>query len=105
TIGDVVSGVMSQRLRSRKKVLFYFISLTLLFSILYYFFAYISIEVFYIIVFCIGFATGYWAVFMSCASELFGTNIRATVTTTVPNFVRGSVSLMAITHAALMPKV
>jgi MFS family permease len=105
TIGDVVSGVMSQRLRSRKKVLFYFISLTLLFSILYYFFAHISIEVFYIIIFFIGFATGYWAVFMSCASELFGTNIRATVTTTVPNFVRGSVSLMAITHTALMPKM
>jgi MFS family permease len=105
TIGDVVSGLMSQKLKSRKKVLFYFISLTFLFSIIYYLLVPISIEVFYTIIFCIGFGTGYWAVFMSSASELFGTNIRATVTTTAPNFVRGSVSLMTIAHAGLMPRV
>lgn len=103
TIGDVISGVMSQKLRSRKKVLFYFISLTLLFSILYYLFAATSVVVFYVIIFCIGFGTGYWAVFMSSASELFGTNIRATVTTTAPNFVRGSVTLMTLANASLMP--
>ncbi len=103
TIGDVVSGLMSQKLKSRKKVLFWFISLTLLFSIVYYLFAQVSVAVFYVIVFCIGFATGYWAVFMSSASELFGTNIRATVTTTVPNFVRGSVTLMSITNIWLKP--
>ena len=39
----------------------------------------------------LGFAIGYWAVFVTIASEQFGTNLRATVTTTVPNFVRGSV--------------
>jgi len=43
----------------------------------------------------IGFATGYWAVFISTASELFGTNIRATATTTAPNFVRGSTILIS----------
>jgi putative MFS transporter len=101
TIGDVVSGLWSQKLRSRKKVLFYFISLTLLFSIIYYLFAAASVYVFYIIIFCIGFGTGYWAVFMSSASELFGTNIRSTVTTTAPNFVRGSVTLMALAHGSL----
>lgn len=105
TIGDVVSGLWSQKLRSRKKVLFYFISLTLLFSILYYLFAATSVFVFYTIVFCVGFGTGFWAVFMSSASELFGTNIRATVTTTAPNFVRGSVTLMALAHASLKPSV
>lgn len=103
TIGDVVSGLLSQKFKSRKKVLFLFISLTLLFSITYYLYANISIVVFYTIVFCIGFATGYWAVFMSSASELFGTNIRATVTTTVPNFVRGSVTLMSIVSVSLKP--
>ena len=51
---------------------------------------------FYTIIFFIGFSTGYWAVFMSSASELFGTNIRSTVATTAPNFVRGSVSLMSL---------
>lgn len=103
TIGDVVSGLLSQKYRSRKKILFVFISLTLLFSITYYLFAAVSVLVFYTIVFCIGFATGYWAVFMSSASELFGTNIRATVTTTAPNFVRGAVTLMSLANAYLKP--
>ncbi|XXY44656.1 hypothetical protein WME91_32095 [Sorangium sp. So ce269] len=39
----------------------------------------------------LGFATGYWAMFVTMASEQFGTNLRATGTTTVPNFVRGAV--------------
>jgi MFS family permease len=103
TIGDVVSGLMSQRLKSRKKVLLLFISLTFLLSIVYYLFAATSVVVFYTIVFCIGFATGYWAVFMSSASELFGTNIRATVTTTAPNFVRGAVTLMTFFNGILKP--
>ena len=105
TIGDVVSGLLSQKLKSRKKVLFIFISLTLVFTLIYYLFAATNIVVFYSIVFCIGFATGYWAVFMSSASELFGTNIRATVTTTAPNFVRGSVTLMTLGHTYLKPNV
>ena len=103
TIGDVFSGLLSQLLKSRKKVLYLFISLTLLLSIVYYLFAAHSVFVFYSIIFMIGFATGYWAVFMSSASELFGTNIRATVTTTAPNFVRGSVTLMSFAHAQLNP--
>lgn len=103
TIGDVVSGIMSQKMRSRKKPLFIFITLTLVGSIIYYLFANVSPLVFYIIVFIIGFGTGYWAVFMSSASELFGTNIRSTVTTTAPNFVRGSVTLMTIANASLKP--
>jgi hypothetical protein len=48
-----------------------------------------------------GVASGYWAVFVSTAAELFGTNLRATVTTTVPNFVRGSVPLLTMSFAAL----
>lgn len=103
TIGDVISGVLSQKLHSRKKVLLLFLSLTLLFSIIYYLFATTSITIFYIIIFFIGIATGYWAVFMSSASELFGTNIRATVTTTAPNFVRGAVTLMTFANSLLKP--
>lgn len=56
----------------------------------------ISVSVFYSIVAFIGFATGYWAVFISTASELFGTNIRATATTTAPNFVRASTILISL---------
>ncbi len=105
TIGDVVSGIMSQKMRSRKKPLFIFITLTLIGSIIYYLFANISPVVFYTIVFIIGFGTGYWAVFMSSASELFGTNIRSTVTTTAPNFVRGSVTIMTIANASMKPSI
>ena len=50
-----------------------------------------SLSAFYAVCLLLGFATGYWAVFVTTASELFGTNVRATVTTTAPNFVRGAV--------------
>lgn len=96
TIGDVASGLISQLLKSRKKALALFLSLTTLGVILYFMFGGVSVPVFYGIVGFIGFATGYWAVFISTASELFGTNIRATATTTAPNFVRGSTILISL---------
>ena len=96
TIGDIASGLISQLLKSRKKTLAIFLSLTVIGIILYFLFGGTSINTFYGIVAFIGFATGYWAVFISTASELFGTNLRATATTTVPNFVRGSTILISI---------
>jgi MFS transporter, putative metabolite:H+ symporter len=94
TVGDVVSGLISQKLKSRKKSLILFLGLAILFSIFYFVFAKSSIVMFYTVVVLIGFATGYWAVFISTASELFGTNLRATVTTSAPNFVRGGTILI-----------
>lgn len=94
TVGDVVSGLISQHFKSRKKSLILFLILAILFSIFYFTFAKTSVVMFYTIVVLIGFATGYWAVFISTASELFGTNLRATVTTSVPNFVRGGTILI-----------
>ena len=96
TIGDIASGVISQYLKSRKKTLGIFLSLTVIGTILYFLFGGSSVTIFYSIVGFIGFATGYWAVFISTASELFGTNIRATATTTAPNFVRGSTILISL---------
>ncbi len=96
TIGDIVSGIISQLLKSRKKALLIFLSLTVVGVILYFLFGGTSINIFYTIVTFIGFATGYWAVFISTASELFGTNIRATATTTAPNFVRASTILISL---------
>ncbi|MBL7885030.1 MAG: MFS transporter [Bacteroidia bacterium] len=90
TLGDFASGLLSQLLKSRKKALATFLFLTGIGIVLYFTVATISETIFYTTILFIGFATGYWAVFMSTASELFGTNIRATVTTTAPNFVRGS---------------
>ncbi|MBL7896622.1 MAG: MFS transporter [Bacteroidia bacterium] len=94
TIGDIVSGVVSQKLQSRKKSLVLFLLLAVLFVVGYFTIAKNSVVMFYTVVILIGFATGYWAVFISTASELFGTNLRATVTTSVPNFVRGGTILI-----------
>ena len=95
TIGDLVSGMMSHFFRSRKKALLFFLILTLLGCISYFWFAGTSVVAFYSIIGLIGFATGYWAVFISTASELFGTNVRSTATTTAPNFVRASTILIS----------
>ncbi len=95
TIGDVFSGLLSQWLKSRKKSLTIFLSMTVVGVVLFFLFGGTSVPVFYAIVGFIGFATGYWAVFISAASELFGTNIRATVATTAPNFVRASTVLIS----------
>jgi MFS transporter, putative metabolite:H+ symporter len=95
TLGDVASGAISQYLKSRKKALAIFMVMTAISVVLYFKLAVISEVYYYVIVTMIGFATGYWAVFMSAAAELFGTNIRATATTTAPNFVRGSVIFLS----------
>lgn len=96
TAGDLASGALSQWLKSRKKALAVFMLMTFLSVFLYFGPGTVSEFQYYTIITIIGFATGYWAVFMSTAAELFGTNIRATATTTAPNFVRGSVIFMSM---------
>jgi predicted MFS family arabinose efflux permease len=92
SVGDLLSGLLSQFLRSRKKVvLFYlFLSTCMLFVYLLGAAGH-SATFFYFICFLVGVCAGYWALFVSIAAEQFGTNIRSTVASTVPNFVRGSV--------------
>lgn len=89
--GDFISGFFSQFIKSRKKVIAYFITATALCILVYIFLPGKTAAYFYGICVLLGFAIGYWAVFVTIASEQFGTNLRATVTTTVPNFVRGAV--------------
>jgi MFS transporter, putative metabolite:H+ symporter len=89
--GDFASGFLSQYLKSRKKIIMIFISLTIIFVIVYLFSSNFTSTYFYGLCVALGIAIGYWAVFVTIASEQFGTNIRSTVTTTVPNFIRGSV--------------
>ena len=102
-IGDVASGLLSQLLRSRKKVVLLFLVLTVACVALYFTIAAASLTTFYAVCALLGFATGYWAVFVTMASEQFGTNIRATATTSVPNFVRGAVVLLTSTFQAATP--
>ena len=89
--GDLASGFISQWLGSRKKVVTGFLSLSAASIAAYLMLHGESTTVFYSVVFCAGFSVGYWAVFVTIAAEQFGTNIRATVATSVPNFVRGAV--------------
>lgn len=95
-IGDISSGVISQYLRSRKKAIFLFLILSILSILFYLTVGKQNITYFYISCTIVGFTAGYWAVFNITASEQFGTNLRATVTTSVPNFVRGAVPLVNI---------
>ena len=104
-IGDFTSGALSQIIRSRNRVVSLFLTLTTLFVGAYFVVAQVSLTMFYMVCFLLGVATGYWAVFVTIASEQFGTNIRATVTTTAPNFVRGSVVPMTLAFQALRPSM
>lgn len=93
-IGDLSSGIFSQYLNSRKRVLGLFLLWTTLLIAVYLYVPFQSATVFYAICVALGFGVGYWALFITIAAEQFGTNLRATVATTVPNFVRGSINLM-----------
>jgi putative MFS transporter len=89
--GDFFSGFISQKVGSRKKVVTAFILLTLLTIIFYLYMPVKTADFFYLVCFLLGFAIGYWALFVTIAAEQFGTNLRSTVATTVPNFIRGTV--------------
>ena len=101
TIGGLASGLLSQRLRSRKRALGVFLGFTALVLALYFTVGATSLTAFYALCFFGGFGSGYWAVMVTTAAELFGTNLRATAATTVPNFVRGSVPLLTTSFKGL----
>lgn len=97
-VGDIFTGLLSQYLRSRKKVMFIFLIFNLLVVLMYLNAFGISKEMFYLLTMLMGFSVGYWVIFVTIAAEQFGTNIRSTVTTTVPNFVRGSLPVIIIMY-------
>ncbi|HEX2899295.1 MAG TPA: MFS transporter, partial [Bacteroidia bacterium] len=106
SFGDLLSGLLSQFMRSRRKVVMIFVGMSTLLMVLFLFFSNgISPNTYYLMCFLLGTATGYWAIFVTIASEQFGTNIRSTVTTTVPNFVRGAVVPITLSFAALAKSV
>ncbi len=95
-VGDLSSGLISQLVQSRKKVVLFYIFLTLAVIILYLFTPGRSVFYFYVTCFLLGVGIGYWALFVTIAAEQFGTNLRSTVATTVPNFIRGTVVPLTI---------
>jgi MFS transporter, putative metabolite:H+ symporter len=90
-VGDLSSGVLSQIFLSRKKIVRLFILLTTAFILLFLFTPVKTLPFFYFTCFAVGCGIGYWALFVTIAAEQFGTNLRSTVATSVPNFIRGTV--------------
>ena len=96
SVADLLVGFVSHWLKSRKKALFIFFGLTIISIVLYFNQQNGTPEGMYMICAAMGFATGFWALFVTMAAEQFGTNLRATATTTAPNMVRGSLPLMIL---------
>ncbi len=103
--GDIFSGTLSQVLKSRKKVLYIFLTATLACICIYLFLNSTNTFYFYTVCVLMGTAVGYWVIFVTNSSEQFGTNLRSTVTTTVPNFIRGSVIPLTFLFQTLKPSM
>ncbi len=103
--GDLASGFISQALASRKKAVALLMAFTLIFCVVYLYFGVKSATVLYGLCLAMGFGIGYWAMFVTIGAEQFGTNLRATAATTVPNMVRGLVIPMTLTYQALKPSL
>ncbi|MGI4875644.1 MAG: MFS transporter [Janthinobacterium lividum] len=102
TLGDFSSGALSQVLHSRNRTLQGFIAASAVMVAVYLLGLHgASTTTFYGVCFLIGCAAGFWALFVTVAAEQFGTNLRATVATTVPNFSRGALVIIAPTYKAL----
>jgi MFS family permease len=98
SLGDLISGILSQLLQSRKKVIYINLFAIILFSSVFLFSEQVSVTWLKLMCLILGAATGYWALFVTNASEQFGTNIRSTVTATVPNFVRFGVVPLTLSY-------
>jgi MFS family permease len=100
-VGDFTAGVLSQLLRSRRAAIASFLTLTSAGLVALLNFHGRTFEEFCRLAAFLGFASGYWAVLLTSTAERFGTNLRATVTSTVPNFIRGAVIPMSSAFLAL----
>ncbi len=96
SVGDLGSGLISHALHSRKKAIFYMMLFTVIGVALMLFGGATTENRYYFFCAWLGLGTGYWAMFVTVAAEQFGTNIRSTATTTVPNMVRGLVPVMLL---------
>jgi MFS transporter, putative metabolite:H+ symporter len=100
-IGDIACGLLSQLLKSRKKAIYIYLTAAVAMAWLYLKTNGLDTQTFYFLCFTLGLVAGYWALFVTVASEQFGTNLRSTATTTIPNFVRGAVVLINMAFLSL----
>lgn len=103
-VGDLGIGLISQYLKSRKKAIFTalcFLSVTTIVFVKCLYGA--TVELFYATCFVLGLGAGYWAMFVQLGAEHFGTNLRATTATSIPNVVRGLTIPMTAAFQAMIP--
>ncbi len=105
SIGDLISGALSQLLHSRRKVVFIYLVLLSTCVLIFLLRTNVSIGWFNFMCCMLGAATGFWALFVTMASEQFGTNLRSTVTNTAPNFVRGATYPITVSFKSLIPSI
>lgn len=104
SIGGMLSGLLSQKLQSRKKSVAVSLAALAVLIVVYVLTPYgDSAELYYGVCFLLGLACGYWAMFIQMGAEQFGTNIRATAATSIPNFVRAVTIPATLGFAALKP--
>lgn len=97
SIGDILIGVVSQWLRSRTRALYIFYAITMFFMLLFFTTLWQGTAArLYLICAGLGFGTGFWAIFVTMGAEQFGTNLRATAATTIPNMVRGMLAIFIL---------
>lgn len=97
SVGDIVIGFVSQWLKSRKNALYVFYTITAIFMLLFFTIQWNGTAAkMYWICAGLGFGTGFWAIFVTMGAEQFGTNIRATAATTIPNMVRGMLAIFIL---------
>jgi MFS family permease len=97
SVGDILIGFVSQWFRSRKKALYLFYAITALFILLFFTIQWNgTASRLYWICAGLGFGTGFWAIFVTMGAEQFGTNLRSTAATTIPNMVRGMLTILIL---------
>lgn len=103
SVGDFASGFISHWLKSRKKAIFYMMLFTIIGVLAILFGGAKTANSYYFFCVWLGLGTGYWAMFVTVGAEQFGTNIRSTAATTIPNMVRGALVLMILLFDYLKP--
>jgi hypothetical protein len=101
--GDFASGFISHLLKSRKMAIFWMLVFTMIGVVLLVSGFATTANGYYFFMGWLGLGTGYWAMFVTLGAEQFGTNIRSTAATTIPNMVRGSLPLMVLMFDFLKP--
>ncbi len=97
-VGDILIGFVSQWFQSRKKALYLFYSLAIFSGILFFSGWVKNDATMYMVCAMLGFSTGFWAIFVTMGAEQFGTNLRATAATTIPNMVRGALPIISFLY-------